>query len=155
MTETIDSREQQLELSQIIFMAVTRAKEQNELPPNVTIVAALASIAEESGMPDADVQQIGNTVYLSHFSKDWEESSTRAFNMDVAQNFVTNTFEFADNLANAGVKRITVDFKGESIKQMLMMVARIPTAAKYWGLQIFKTKLGGYRAYISLKATKP
>ena len=154
MTETIDSQEQQLEMSQIIFMAVTRAKEQNELPPNVTIVAAIASIARESGMPDADVQQIGNTVYLSHFNETWEEASTRAFNMDVAQNFVTNTFEFAEGLANSGVKRLTVDFKGESIKQMLTMVARIPTALKYWGLQIFKTSNGGYRAYISLKETK-
>ena len=154
MTETIDSREQQLELSQIIFMAVTRAKENNELPPNVTIVAAIASIARESGLPNTDVQQIGNTVYMSHFNESWEESSTRAFNMDVAQNFVTNTFEYAESLANSGVKRMTVDFKGESIKQMLMMVARIPTAAQYWGMQIFKTDVGGYRAYISLKATK-
>lgn len=154
MTETIDSQEQQLEMSQIIFMAVTRAEENNELPPNVSIVAAIASIAKESGMPDTDVQQIGNTVYLSHFSPNWEEASTRAFNMDVAKNFVTNTFEFAEGLANSGVKRLTVDFKGESIKQMLMMVARIPTALKYWGLQIFKTSNGGYRAFISLKETK-
>jgi hypothetical protein len=154
MTETIDSQEQQLEMSQIIFMAVTRAKEENELPPNVTIVAALASIARESGMPDTDVQQIGNTVFMSHFNKSWEEASTRAFNMDVAQNFVTNTFEYAEGLANSGVKRMTVDFKGESIKQMLTMVARIPTALEYWGMQIFKTSNGGYRAFISLKETK-
>lgn len=154
MTETIDSQEQQLEMSQIIFMAVTRAEENNELPPNVSIVAAVTSIAKESGLPDTDVQQIGNTVYISHFNESWEEASTRAFNMDVAKNFVTNTFEFAEGLANSGVKRLTVDFKGESIKQMLMMVARIPTALKYWGLQIFKTSNGGYRAFISLKETK-
>ena len=101
-------------------------------------------------MPNTDIKQIGNTVFISHFSKDKVETSTRAFNKDSARNFVANAVEYTTGLAESGVKRMTVDFKGESIKQMLMAVAKSPIAVANWGMQIFKTDDGGYRAYVNL-----
>lgn len=154
MTKTIDSRQKKLTLSEIILHAVQRASEAGELPPGVNVMAAVTAITAEASMPNTDVKQVGNTVFVSHFSKDKLEVASRGFNMDSAQNFVANTFEYTEGLANSGVKKMTVDFKGESIKQMLTMVAKIPTAAKYWGMQIFKTTNGGYRAYINLRRVK-
>ena len=153
MIETIDSNQKKLPLSEVVLYAVQRAGEANELPQGVTIPAALTSISSEAAMPNTDVKQIGNTVYISHFSKDKTETSTRAFNMDSARNFVDNTISYAAYMANTDVKRMTVDFKGEQIKQMLMMVAKSPMAQKFWGLQIFKTASGNYRAYINLQRT--
>ena len=153
MTETIDSNQKKLPLSQIVMYAVQRASEAGELPQGATIPAALASITAEGSMPDTDIKQIGNTVYISHYSKDKLETSTRAFNMDSARNFVENTIAYAAYLANNNVKRITVDFKGEQIKQMLLMVAKSPMAQQFWGMQIFKSATGGYRAYINLQRT--
>jgi len=153
MTETIDSQKEQLDISQIVMRSVHRSKETNELPDGVSIPAALASIARESGMPSTDVHVIGNTVFISHFNKEMTDASMRAFNIDSAMNFVENSFEYVEDLANSGIKRLTVDYKGDSITQVLMAVARKPVAKRLWGLQIFKTTDGGKRAYISLKAT--
>ena len=70
--------------------------------------------------------------------------------MDSARNFVGNTVAYTTGLAESGVKRMTVDFKGDSIRQMLMAVAKSPVAVANWGMQIFKTDNGGCRAYINL-----
>ena len=149
MTETIDSNQQKLTMSEIVLHAVQRASEEGELPPGVNIMAGVTAITAEASMPNTDVKQIGNTVFISHFSQDKSETSTRAFNMDSARNFVDNTLAYTTGLAESGVKRMTVDFKGDSIRQMLMMVAKTPIAVANWGMQIFRTT-NGFRAYVNL-----
>jgi len=150
MTETIDSNQQKLTMSEIVLHAVQRASEEGELPPGVNVMAGVTAITAEASMPNTDVKQIGNTVFISHFSRDKIETSTRGFNMDSARNFVDNTVEYATSLADAGVRRVTIDFKGDSIKQMLIAVSRTPIASQNWGMQLFKTTDGGFRAYINL-----
>lgn len=151
MTETIDSAAQRLSLAQIILYAVHRAYEAGELPQGATVPAAVASITAETSMPNTDVKQIGNTVFVSHFNQDKSEASMRAFNMDSARNFFTNSLRYTTLLADSGVKRMTVDFKGDAVKQMILMIAKTPVAMNYWGVQLFKTSNGGYRAYVNLK----
>jgi len=151
MTETIDSNRQKISPSEIILHAVQRANAAGELPTGVPVQAALTAIIAETSMPNTDVKQIGNTVFVSHYSQDKSETSTRAFNMDGARNFVINAIEYTTGLANNGVERMTIDFKGESIRQMLMAVSKSPIAVANWGMQIFKTNNGGYRAYVNLK----
>lgn len=150
MYETLDSAGKKLSMPEIILYAVQRAKAEGEFPLSTPVGAVVTAITAEMSMPNTDVKQIGNTVFVSHFSKDKTETATRAFNKDSARNFVNNSVAYATGLAESGVKRMTVDFKGESIKQMLMAVAKSPVAVANWGMQIFKTADGGYRAYVNL-----
>ena len=152
--ETIDSAQRELKLPEIIMYSVKRAENDGELPSGANAQAALVAIAMEASMPGTDVKQIGNTVYISHYNEDKTETSTRAFNVDTARNFVSNTIEYTEGLANDGVKRLTSDFKGEPIRQMFAAVAKSPVAKKFWGMQLFETDEGEYRAYVKLRSTE-
>ena len=62
----------------------------------------LASVAKETTMENADVVQVGNTVFIGHKGKGANKSKMvgRAFNVDTGRNFINNILNYLNYLQN-------------------------------------------------------
>ena len=76
--------------------------------------AILASIAAETTLPNTDIVQIGNTVFVSHVGKGKNSKKMvgRAFNVDTGRNFVKNGFKYFTYLQKRGITHYTTEFDG-------------------------------------------
>ena len=107
MAIVIDSKEEPLPAPTIISMVVGDL-DLDGIPPD----AALASIAKEMTMENADMMQSGNTVFLAHRGTGDNEDLMwgRAFNVDTAQNFIDNGLRYFTHLQDIGVKRYVSEY---------------------------------------------
>lgn len=148
--QLVDSKKEELDTSTIIARAVGEAKDAGQIPKNVTLQAAILSVVAESAMPRTKVEQLGNTVFLSHYSEDGKEVAMRAFNADTARNYLENSIKYVKALPEQGVERMTSDFSDKKILQLFNTIARRPELQE-WGMQVYNLKSGGMRAYVVLK----
>jgi hypothetical protein len=65
MNKMVDSKKDKLSIPEII----TRAVYSNP-PKGVPPYAAILSIVKEGTLPNTEVKQYGNTVFITHFGKD-------------------------------------------------------------------------------------
>lgn len=146
----VNSKTKKLEIAEIIVQSLAREAKAGTLPKGVPVQAAILSITAEMSMDNTEPIQIGNTVFISHFSKDRKEVAMRALNMDVAENYIQNAVEYGDWLQDQGVERFTTDFYGEDIRQLLTAVFKKTVRLNGGGYKIFNLKNGGFRAYAQL-----
>lgn len=151
--QLVSSSKEELDTSTIIARVLGDAKDAGELPKGVTLQAALLSIVAEGTMPNTKVEQIGNTVFLSHYSEDGKEVAMRAFNADVARNYLENSVAYVKALETQGVERMTSDFSDKKILQLFNAIAR-RSELQEWGMQVYKLSNGEMRAYVMLKGTE-
>jgi hypothetical protein len=129
MTTTVDSNKEQLSIPDIITQAVY-----NNPPKGVPPYAALLSIVKEGTMPNTEVKQYGNTVFITHFSEDRDLAVGRALNIDLAKNFIINGEEYIADLVRGGTKKWVAQFDQKSFATALMAFKRKPitTEMKLW-----------------------
>jgi hypothetical protein len=77
--------------------------------------AALAALAQELEMEDAEAIQFGNTAFISHYTADGQSVFMRALNVDTAKNFVDNIENYVAHVYRRGVKTITTAFTDDAI----------------------------------------
>ena len=87
-TIMVDSKKEKLNSFEIVH-ATIEAAQNNSVP----LAGQLAAATAELTMPNARVQQIGNTLFVAHVASE-HEALIKAFNADTEQNFVTNMREF-------------------------------------------------------------
>jgi hypothetical protein len=125
MTKTVDSKKDQLSIPEIITQAVY-----NEPVEGVPPYAAILSIVKEGTMPNTEVKQYGNTVFITHFSGDRDLAVGRALNIDVAKNFVTNGEAYFRDLVRGGTKKFVAQFDQKSFATGFMAFKRRPITTK-------------------------
>ena len=103
MVTVVNSKNAPLPASTVISTALTELP----LPKGVTPEVAMLSLAQEINMPDADMVQVGNTVFIGHRGKGGDEDLMwgRALNIDTAQNFISNGLRYFTHLQSRGIKR--------------------------------------------------
>lgn len=94
----------------VVISTVVSELDLGDVPPAI----AMASIAKEMAMKDADMVQIGNTVFLAHRGKGKNKDMMwgRAFNIDTAQNFIANGLKYFTYMQRKGIKRYVTDYDG-------------------------------------------
>lgn len=144
MTTTVDSRKEHLSIPEIITQAVYNTPVEG-VPP----YAALLSIIKEGSMPNTEVKQYGNTVFITHFSEDRDLAIGRSLNIDVAKNFVNNGEEYFHELVLGGTRKFVAQFKQASFATGFMALKRRPvtTEMKMW---VGKTAQGNTQVRIAL-----
>lgn len=142
----VNSKEKVLPTYQVILQALTNAKRE-KLLKDVPVEVALAAMIREGTLPNAEVKQIGNTVFIAHYSKDRAEVYMRALNVDSARNYYDNAMAYADYLSDSGVVRLTSDFNDKRIVQLFKAIANRP-GYKHWGMKVYKLSNGGMRAFV-------
>lgn len=110
MLTVIDSKVEPLPAPTIVSTVVSEL-DLGGVPPE----AAMASIAKEMTMENADMVQVGNTVFLGHrgTGKDKDLMWGRAFNIDTAQNFIANGLRYFTHMQQIGVKRYVSEYDGD------------------------------------------
>ena len=146
MATVIDSKQELLPAPTVITTAIS------ELDlGGVSLQAAMLSIVKEMNMENADMVQIGNTVFLGHRGKGKNEDlmSGRAFNVDTARNFIANGLEYFSHLQNIGIKRYVADYDGDVYDSAFRTWKRYTDKGDS-KIAIGRTSDGDSRAYVSL-----
>ena len=110
MPTVIDSKVEPLPAPTIISMMVGEL-DLKGVPPK----AALVAIAQEINMPDVDLVQVGNTVFVGHRGKGEKKNMMwgRAFNVDTAQNFIANGLKYFTHLQDLGITKYMTEYEGQ------------------------------------------
>ena len=129
MATTVDSKKDQLSISEIITQAAYNNPVEGDPP-----YAAILSIVKEGTMPNTEVRQYGNTVFITHFSEDRDLAIGRALNIDTAKNFIPNGESYFRDLVREGTKKFVAQFNQKSFATAFMAFKRNPitTEMKMW-----------------------
>ncbi len=113
--------------------------------------AALLSISKEMTMKDADMVQIGNTVFLGHRGKGKDKDLMwgRAFNVDTAQNFIANGLRYFTYMQRKGIKRYVADYDGDIYDSAFRAWKRYTDKGDS-EIAVGRKASGGSRAYVTL-----
>jgi hypothetical protein len=129
MTTTVDSKKDQLSIPEIITQAVYNLPVEG-VPP----YAAILSIIKEGTMPNTEVKQYGNTVFITHFSEGRDLAVGRALSIDTAKNFIINGEEYFRDLVRGDTKKFVAQFDQKSFATAFLAFKRRPitTEMKMW-----------------------
>lgn len=107
--ELIDSKEKLLSGPEIVVQTVYNQPSMG-YPPE----AIISAVAAESALPNTDIVQIGNTVFIGHKGKGKERRKMvgRALNADIGRNFVVNGFKYFTYLQKKRITHYTTTFEG-------------------------------------------
>jgi hypothetical protein len=90
----VDSKQQKLQMQDVIKNAVEETK--SEYDPKTAFLA----IVKETTLPNTQVLQIGNTLFIVHDTEEKGHGIFRAINADTAQNYLDNSVEFTQKAYN-------------------------------------------------------
>ena len=107
--ELVNSRERLLKGPEIVAMSAYNIPDL-KYPKEVV----LAAVAREFTLPQTDLVQIGNTVFVGHTGKGKSRKKMvgRAFNVDTGRNFIVNGFKYFTYLQQKGITHYTTEFYG-------------------------------------------
>ena len=150
MATVVDSTQEPLPAPSVLSIAAT------ELDlGGVTVEAAMLGLAHEISLPDAELIQVGNTVFVGHRGKKGQKTKMvgRAFNGDTARNFVNNYVKYLTGLQDKGIPHYSLDFDGDELVPIAKAVGK-----RVYELGI-RTSLGtleggvGHRVFFLLEPT--
>lgn len=120
----VDSKQELLSIPEIMDAAIDEQK-----IPQDQISASKLAVVQEGSMPDADVRQFGNTVFISHFKeKDGKKVVFgRPINADVGKNFLENVEDYVMFLTDQGVGYFISGFKDPKMKTVISHLERPDT----------------------------
>jgi hypothetical protein len=112
MENVVDSKQTPLPAPTILAMIVG----QHDLG-GVPEKAALVALAHEASLPDVDLVQVGNTVFMGHRGVEGDKNKMvgRSFNVDTARNYISNYVKYLKVIEGKGVTNYSIDFDGEAL----------------------------------------
>ena len=117
----VDSRQQMLELGELLKVAAENTKSQYPME------FVYAAFVKEVQMPDSKFYRYGNTVYVVHGSPKVPRKGTfRALNADTAPNFLASGFAFVVDAYKAGFDTLVTQFSDQSLLNIFRNVAKNP-----------------------------
>lgn len=145
MATLIDSNERRLTLQDVIKIAAQNTKSE------YSFHQVYLSIMKELTMADSIVIQIGNTVFLTHRSKQSPRYAwMRALNADTAQNYMVSAEKYAKMIYDKyGIDVIVSDYEDPALNNIFAYVGR--NKPQNMGFNITKGPNGkGFRATAKL-----
>tara|TARA_R110001606_G_scaffold56855_1_gene137740 strand:- start:2662 stop:3159 length:498 start_codon:yes stop_codon:yes gene_type:complete len=128
-TSPVDSKERELELSEILVRA---AFSNNGAVSNVDDLSlspqvVLAILSGEMSMRGVDTKQFGNTLFITHPGEGENRKKVvgRALNSDTGRNFMNNALQYAAYLQEKGVTHYSTEFEGTSYLNAFKVLRRL------------------------------
>lgn len=119
--QTVDSNQQKLSTNEVIEMFA-----KNQDLGDIPYYAAMLGFVKESSLPNTEVIQFGNTVFISHFSEDGTKVVMRTLNVDVGNNLIENAKQYAMHLVSRGVEELFTQFDDPSFINLIKIIERFP-----------------------------
>lgn len=149
----ISSDEKQLSISEILVYALKEQK----VPQNM-VAPYLAAFIKEGSMPDTDVRNFGNTVFISHFkTKDnVKVVFGRGLNADTARNYLVNGEEYFKYLLEEKVNYFFTIYEDVRLGTIFKYIQRPEVQARVGGKATVEMKQanGQYGATVKIEASK-
>lgn len=133
-----NSKVKQLNTSEVIAAALGDLHARRMIPNGIPLYAAIIATVAEGTQPNAEVTQIGNSVFFTFYSEDRKEVYMKALNVDTARNYLDNSIEMARRLNESGVERLVADTYDKAIEQLFDGIGRTPMA-KNWGMKVIES----------------
>ena len=123
--QTVDSNQKLLDTPSIITMAADQLGNMykgSKLP----LQTILATIAKETSLPDADVVQVGNTVFIGHIGKGKNKTKMhgRPLNVDTGKNFIRNMLKYGGYLQKQGITHYSTYFTGDTLVPAIKVIQK-------------------------------
>lgn len=147
----VSSQEQLLSIPEILQTSI----EEQKIPKNMVMPSMLA-LVKEATMPDTDVRQFGNTVFISHFKEKngLKVVYGRALNADTAENFLKNGEEYFEYLIDEGVNYFITQYVDPRFQTIFRYIQRPDVQARVGGtarVETRKTK-NGFLSVVKIEA---
>jgi hypothetical protein len=126
----ISSDEKQLSISEIMVYAL----QEQDMPKDM-LAPSMAALVQEGAMPDTDVRNYGNTVFITHFkTKDGVKAVfSRGLNADTARNYLSNGEEYFKYLMGEKVDYFVTFFEDARLKTIFRYIERPEVQARVGG----------------------
>ena len=113
--ELKDSKKEKLSYNQVLFGAITNLKSSGQIPEDVTMRQAAATVLEEIGSKNVQTVQIGNTIFLGVYNKERDNMYVRIYNMDVGRNLLNSMYRYGAHLQKKGVTHVSARIGNERL----------------------------------------
>jgi hypothetical protein len=131
--EIIDSTQTLLPGPEVIARAIYNAP--NSLDPKYSNEAILTAAAGETALPNTNIIQIGNTVFVSHRGKGPNKKKITgfAYNVDTDKQLIVNVYKYIKYLRKRKIARYSIMFNSVNFLQAFQVIQR---RAKQEGLEV-------------------
>ena len=124
--ELKDSKKEKLSYNQVLLGSIVNLKSSGQIPENITMQQAAATILKEIESKNVQTVQIGNSIFVGAFTPEKNNMYIRLHNMDVGRNVIDNMYRYVAFLQKRGIAFAS---------------ARIDNEKLLPGLRILKKKL--------------
>ena len=100
--ELVDSKKQKLSYNQVLFGAIVNLKSSGQIPENITMRQAVATVLGEIGSKNVQTVQIGNSLFVGVFTPEKNNMYIRLYNIDVGRNVIDNMYRYVAFLQKEG-----------------------------------------------------
>ena len=144
----IDSKQTQLEPAQIVLEF---AGNYNSTEYSTQVV--MTALMKELTMPNVDIMQFGNTVFIGHRGKGDKKNLMwgRGLTVDTAQNFISAGLKYFTHVQELGINRYVTDYNGDvydsAFKTWNYMMARQKLDSR---IAVGRKPSGDSRAWVTL-----
>lgn len=143
----VNSKQKQLSIPEVITTAIKDLRTEQRM-----VAPAMLAFIQEAHMPDADLFQAGNTVFISHVKEKngLKVAYMRALNADTARNYLDNGIEYTKHIVKAGVTYVFMTFKESSVTTIFNAIARPEVQAKVGKKAKTAIKKAGNGVYVGV-----
>ena len=90
----VDSKKQKLSYNQVLFGSIVNLKSSGQIPENITMRQAVATVLGEIGSKNVQTVQIGNSLFVGVFTPEKNNMYIRLYNIDVGRNVIINMYRY-------------------------------------------------------------
>tara|TARA_B100000212_G_scaffold213372_1_gene161266 strand:+ start:322 stop:798 length:477 start_codon:yes stop_codon:yes gene_type:complete len=120
----VDSKEQKLSYNQVLFGAITNLKSSGQIPEDVTMRQAAATVLEEIGSKNVQTVQIGNSIFVGVFNREKNNMYVRIYNMDVGRNLLDSMYRYGAHLQKKGIQYMSAQIRNERLLPALRVLQK-------------------------------
>jgi hypothetical protein len=140
----VDSKQQMLEVPEIVQVAVEESKEP------VPFDIAYASVIKEFQDPNGTFLRYGNTIFIIHGSQKTPGTGIfRALNADTAKNFLESSYKFIDAAYRKGYWLLVTQFRDQSLLNIFRVISQNPPRPGM-GYAVERLKDGQFQVNLTL-----
>jgi hypothetical protein len=113
--ELKDSKKEKLSYNHVLLGSITNLKSSGQIPEDITMRQAAATILKEIESKNVQTVQIGNSIFIGVFTPEKNNMYIRLHNMDVGRNVVDNMYRYVAFLQKKGVAFASAQIRNEKL----------------------------------------
>tara|TARA_R100001594_G_scaffold46118_1_gene79137 strand:+ start:1052 stop:1531 length:480 start_codon:yes stop_codon:yes gene_type:complete len=122
--ELKDSKKEKLSYNQVLFGAIGNAKSSGQMPEDVSMKDAVATVVQEIGSKNVQTVQIGNSIFLGVRDENRSNMYVRVYNMDVGRNVIDNMYNYGAYVQKQGIKHMSAQIRNERLLPALRVLQK-------------------------------